>query len=59
MLGEVKLEILTPFKQFEPNYIVRNGAYDLPLAMISVTVILISIVGSYLLYMRRDIHSAV
>lgn len=59
MLGEEKLEILTPFKQFEPNYIVRNGAYDLPLVMISVTFILISIVGSYLLYMRRDIHSAV
>ena len=59
MLGEDRLEILTPFKQFEPNYIVKNGAYDLPLVMVSISVILVSIVGSYVLYMRRDIHSAV
>jgi ABC-2 type transport system permease protein len=59
MLGEDKLEFLTPFKQFEPNYIVKNAAYDLPLVMISVSVILISIVVSYVLYTRRDIHSAV
>lgn len=58
MLGDSKLENITPFKQFEPNYIIQNAAYD-PLALISVTAILVSLVGSYLLYTRRDIHSAV
>ena len=59
MLGESSLEKITPFKHFEPNYIIQNGAYDLPLVLISVVVIVLSVVGSYLLYARRDIPSAV
>lgn len=59
MMGEVALEKITPFKHFEPNYIVQNGAYDLPLVLISVAAIVISLVGSYVLYARRDIPSAV
>ena len=59
MLGESKLENITPFKHFEPNYIVQHAAYNLPLVLISVTVIVISLVGSYLLYSKRNIPSAV
>jgi len=59
MLGDAKLEYITPFKHFEPNYILKNGSYDLPLVMISVLVILISIAGSYWLYTKRNIHTAV
>jgi len=59
MIGEDKLEILSPFKHFEPNYILKHAAYDLPLAWISVAVIVISVVGSYVLYSRRNIRSAV
>ena len=58
MLGDVKLENITPFKHFEPAYIVTNAAYNLPLVLFNVAVILISIVGSYLLYSRRNIHTA-
>jgi len=59
MLGESILEKLTPFKHFEPNYIIQHGTYDLPLVLISVAVILISLLGSYLLYTRRDIPAVV
>ena len=59
MLGESKLEKITPFKHFDPNYIIQHAAYDLPLVLLSVSVIVISLVGSYLLYTRRDIPSAV
>ena len=59
MLGESALEKITPFKHFEPNYIIQHKAYDLPLVLVSLGVILISLVGSYLLYARRDIPSAV
>ncbi len=58
MLGDAKLELITPFKHFEPNYIVINAAYDMPLVLISVSVILISIAGSYVLYAKRNINSA-
>ena len=59
MLGESALEKITPFKHFDPSYIVQHGAYDLPLVLISVVVIVISLVGSYVLYTRRDIPAVV
>ena len=59
MLGDAKLEIITPFKHFEPNYIIKHGSYDLPLVMISVLAILVSIAASYWLYAKRNIHTAV
>lgn len=59
MLGESVLEKITPFKHFEPHYIIQHGAYDLPLVLISVAVIVIALVGSYLLYSRRDIPAVV
>jgi ABC-2 type transport system permease protein len=58
MLGEETLDLITPFKHFDPNYILKNAAYDLPLVMISVTAIAISVAGSYVLYNRRNIPSA-
>ena len=59
MLGTSVLEKLTPFKHFEPNYIIQHGAYDLPLVLISTSVIVISLVGSYVLYTKRDIPGVV
>ena len=57
LLGESVIEKITPFKHFDPNYIVRHGAYDTALIPISLVVILVSLVGSYILYTRRDIPS--
>ena len=59
MIGEDTFEILSPFRHFEPNYILKNATYDLPLAWISVAAIVVSIAGSYVLYSRRNIRSAV
>jgi len=59
MLGDDSLEIISPFKHFDPNYMINNLSYDTPLVMISVVVILISIPVSYILYNRRNIASAV
>lgn len=59
MLGEDKLEIISPFRHFDPNYILAHGSYDLPLVMISVAVIVIAIPASYALYQKRNIAAAV
>jgi len=59
MIGEKSLEILSPFKHFAPSYIIKNAAWDMPLVMISVLVIIISFVGSYILYAKRNIAAAV
>ncbi|MBN2388374.1 MAG: ABC transporter permease subunit [Anaerolineales bacterium] len=59
MVGEESLEILSPFKHFAPSYIIKHTTWDWPLVMISVTLIVVSMVGSYMLYARRNIPSAV
>lgn len=59
LLGEVALEKITPFKHFDASYIIQHQGYDLPLVLISLAAIVVSLVGSYLLYARRDIPSAV
>jgi len=59
MLGKNSLDIITPFKHFEPRYIIANGAYDVPLVLLNVAIIIISVVGSYMLYGKRNIHTAV
>jgi ABC-2 type transport system permease protein len=59
MLGEDKLEIISPFRHFDPNYILANGNYDFPLFMVSIVVIVAAIPLSYLLYQKRNIASAV
>lgn len=55
IFGEVKLELLTPFKHLDPAYIVENAAYNTPLVLIDIVVILLTIAVSYWLYIRRDI----
>ncbi len=57
ILAEAKLEYITPFKHFDPAYIVRNGAFDTPLVLLNLAVSLIAIGLSYWLYIRRDIHA--
>jgi ABC-2 type transport system permease protein len=59
MLGESALEDITPFKHFDPKYIIQHGAYNVPLVLISVAAIVISLVGSYVLYTRRNIPAVV
>ncbi len=59
MLGDSKLELVTPFRHFDAMYIINNVAYDTPLVMISISAIVISLVGSYMLYTKRNIHTAV
>ena len=58
MLGEDTIELITPFKHFDPNYILSNNQYDIPLVLLSVAFFLIAIVGSYRLYTTRNIQTA-
>ena len=55
LLGTNLLEKITPFKHFDPAYIVSNGGYNLPLVLVSLGVIAISAAAAYMRYARRDI----
>jgi ABC-2 type transport system permease protein len=55
VFGDVKLELITPFKHLDPTAIANSGAYDTPLVLLNVAVSLVSLALSYWLYVRRDI----
>ncbi len=55
IMGEIKLEYITPFKHLDPLYIVQNGSFNTPLLLLNVAVTVISVAISYWLYIRRDI----
>jgi ABC-2 type transport system permease protein len=58
-LGEDTIELASPFRHFDPNYIIQHAAFEMPLVLVSVIVVLVAIPASYLLYSRRNIASAV
>lgn len=51
------LRFLTPFKYFEATKIITSGSYEAPYLILGIAIILVSIVASYLLYKRKDIHA--
>jgi ABC-2 type transport system permease protein len=55
ILGDVKLELITPFKHLDAARIVRDGGYDTGLVLLNVAVTLVALTASYVLYLRRDI----
>lgn len=57
IIGGNIMTYISPFSHFEPGYILEYGKYDMSLVPISIIIILVSIVGTYVLYPRRDIHS--
>ena len=57
IIGGKTLGLLSPFYHFEPGYILANGKYDLPMVVISISVIIVSITVSYYLYLKRNILS--
>jgi len=57
IIGEDKLSYITPFKYFEPSFLVINGQYDRTMVYLCIVIIIISFLASYYLYIKRNIHS--
>lgn len=57
ILSSEELSYISPFYYFEPGYIVRYGNYDSKLLIIAILMVIISILISNILYIRRDIQS--
>jgi ABC-2 type transport system permease protein len=55
ILGDVKLEYITPFKHLDPAYIIQHAALNTPLVLLNVGVTLVAVAVSYWRYVRRDI----
>lgn len=57
VFGDVKLEYITPFKHFDPAYIIQNRDFNTPFLLADAVIILVCVALTYVLYIRRDIHA--
>ncbi|MDF2541333.1 MAG: hypothetical protein K0S47_1051 [Herbinix sp.] len=48
---------LSPFKYFNIPYIMEHSGYETSYLFVSAIIVVISIVGSYLVYSKKDIHA--
>jgi ABC-2 type transport system permease protein len=49
--------ILSPFKYFDVIYIINNASYEVFYLIVGVAVVVVSIVASYIIYNKKDIHA--
>lgn len=55
--GDVKMQLLMPFKYFDSIYILENAQYELKYIIATFLVIVISTALTYVIYKKKDIHS--
>lgn len=51
------IRYLTPFKYFDPAYIIENSSYEAIFVIITLVFIVASITSSYVIYSKKDIHA--
>lgn len=52
-----KLRFFSPFQYFKTEYIVKNGNYEVPYAVLGAVIVVVGIALTFIIYKRRDIHS--
>lgn len=54
---EDALRYISPFKYFDPAYIVKNSSYEASYMIVAIGFIITAITASYLIYCKKDIHA--
>ena len=57
LLGDKNVSYLTPFKYFEPSYILSHSCYDASYIIVAIIFIILAISSSYVIYIKKDIHA--
>lgn len=57
IFGDVKLEYITPFRHFDPYYILEHKAFDIRLLILNICISVVAVAVSYWLYIHRDVHA--
>ncbi|MDZ5471099.1 ABC transporter permease subunit (plasmid) [Bacillus sp. 31A1R] len=55
--GDEKVRYMTPFKYFEPSYIIKNSTYEWSYIFIGLGFVLLAIGLSYYIYGKKDIQA--
>ena len=48
---------ISPFKYFDITYIIQNASYETLYLFISVVLVVVAVVASYIIYIKKDIHA--
>jgi len=57
VLGDEAVKYISPFKYFDAAYIIKNGSYETSFILTEIIFIVVAIVFSYLVYVKKDIHA--
>ena len=57
IIGENTVRYFTPFKFFDPAYILKNGAYETGFALVAVGVTVAAVVASFAVFAKKEIYA--
>lgn len=55
--NDEKLRYLSPFNYFNTTYIIENSSYEASFVIVSIVFVIVSIISSYIIYSKKDIHA--
>ena len=58
VIGTEAIRYITPFKYFDFTYILDHGSYDWKFVLTDAAVVVVCIVVTYIIYLRKDIQAA-
>lgn len=56
-ISDKSIKYITPFKYFDPGYIIKNASYETPFVIITIIIIVALIVASYGIYSKKDVYA--
>jgi ABC-2 type transport system permease protein len=55
--GDEAKRYFSPFKYFDTAHIIKNASYEISFLLVGIGIIVVSLVASYLIYTKKDIHA--
>jgi len=58
VIGNETVKYLTPFKFYDPAYIIQHQNYELRYVVLEVAVVTVSVLATYVIFNKKDVRSA-
>jgi ABC-2 type transport system permease protein len=58
VVGNDEVRYVSPFRYFEPQYIIKNQALDSTYLLIAAAVVIVALVLGYAIFLKKDIQSS-
>lgn len=52
-----EIRFISPFRYFDITYIIKNSSYETSYLILGAVIVVISVIASYIIYCRKDIHA--